>query len=247
MAKRPIFLPDLGGYPYARSIDIEFKWYPGFSRVQTQRSILSLHEAAEKQGIAPVLEISGKSMSTLGASLSAFELLLKSPGGKLMSVECAYQGSKKFEYGGPYHDLYGVSSREAKTDSRLKNSGEVVAFNFMGREFPIEPQTAFYDWLYMTALFQQESSIVEQLNQYQAFSDIVFNPKLSINCQARAAAAFVALNQLVPGAEDLICDWGSFTDLIAGTRQPSPTENTSSQLSLPMKDAGDSHTPHSST
>ena len=71
--------------------------------------------------------------------------------------ECAYQGSKVFENGGPYHELYLVSSQEAKTDDRLRNSGALVAFNFCGESFPIEPKTAFYDWLYMTALCQQKN------------------------------------------------------------------------------------------
>ena len=220
MAKRPIFLPDPDGYPYAKEEKIEFKWYPGFSLTQARRSIQSLHEAAEKQGIAPVLEISGKSESPLGVRLSAFELPLTLPDGKSMSVECAYQGSKVFENGGPYHDLYGVSSREAKTDSRLKNSGEVVAFEFMERRYPIKPETAFYDWLYLQALCQQESSIVEQLNRYKAFSDIAFNPSRSINCQAHAAAVYVALNQREAGVEDLICNWASFRDLIRDATQP---------------------------
>ena len=247
MAKRPVFLPDFNGNPYARKIDIEFMWYPGFSKAQTQKSILSLHEAAEKQGIAPILEISRKSKSDLGVSLSAFELVLKSLGGREMSVECAYQGSKVFESGGPYIDLYEVSSRKAKTDSRLRNSGDVVAFKYLGEEFPIEPQTAFYDWLYMTALCQQESSKIRELDQFNAFSDIVFNPNISINCQARAAAVFVALNQLTPGVEDLLSDWDSFMKLATGEKQPSPTENSSSQLSLPMRDLDDAPTPRSST
>lgn len=248
MAKRPIFRPDPDrypdGYPYAKEIEIEFKWYPGFSVAQAQRSIRSLHEAAESQGIAPVLEISGKSEETLGVSLSAFELPLKLPDGNSMSVECAYQGSKVFENGGPYHDLYEVKGREAKTDSRLKNSGNVVAFNFMGKECSIEPQTAFYDWLYMKALSQQESSIVEQLKRFQAYSDIAFNPKRSINCQARAAAVYVALNRRVSGAEDLICDWDSFKGLIGDATQQLSTVNDASQPRLPFFDKGDPHTPH---
>jgi len=234
MAKRPIFLPApdryRDRYPYAEEKKIEFKWYPGFSLGQAQRSIRSLHEAAKEKGIAPVLEISGKSPSSLGTSLSAFELRLKLPDGKSMSVECAYQGSKVFENGCRYHDLYDVSSREAKTDSRLKNSGDVVAFNFMGKECEIEPQTAFYDWLYMKALSQKGPSIFEELNRFQAFSDIAFNPKRSINCQARAAAVYVALNQLESGVEDLICDWDSFQDLFGDATQPSSTVNDDPQL-----------------
>ena len=243
MARRPVFVPNLRGFPFVDAVDIEFKWYPGFAKSQTQKSIESLHEAAERQGIGPVLEISRMSKSDLGASLSAFDLLLKSPDGREMSVECAYQGSKVFESGGPYIDLYGVSSRKAKTDSRLKESGEVVAFNFLGKEFPTEPQTAFYDWLYMTALCQKEPSIVKKLRQFRAFSDIFFNPSLSISCQARAAAVFVSLNQLVPCVEDLLCDWDSFKDLVTDEEQPSPTQKNASQLNLPINDVCEPHTP----
>ena len=110
MAKRPIFTPDLSGFPYVKVVDIEFKWYPGFVKSQLQKSIVSLHESAKQQGISPILEISGKSESPLGVSLSAFNLELETPSGP-MSVECAYQGSKVFEEGGPYHELYSVSSR----------------------------------------------------------------------------------------------------------------------------------------
>ena len=146
MAKRPIFTPDFSGFPYVDAVDIEFKWHPGFAKSQLQKSIASLHEAAEKlKKISPVLEISGKSASDLGNSLSAFNLSLKTLKGRTISVECAYQGSKVFENGGPYHELYSASSREAKTDDRLRNSGELVAFNFCGEDFPIEPKTAFYD------------------------------------------------------------------------------------------------------
>ena len=195
MAKRPIFTPDLNGFPYVQTVDIEFQWYPGFAKSQLQKSIESLHQAVEAQGISPILEISGKSTSALGISLSAFNLELKALNDQTMSVECAYQGSKVFEQGGPYHDLYSVSSREAKTDERLRNSGDLVAFNFCGDEFPIEPQTAFYDWLYINALWQKQPNLVQDLYRFRGFSDIVFNPQRSLNCQARAAALFVSLCQ----------------------------------------------------
>lgn len=234
MAKRPIFTPNFSGFPYVDAVDVEFKWHPGFAKSQLQKSIASLHEAAEKQGIAPILEISGKSASRLGVSLSAFNLSLTTPSGETMSVECAYQGSKAFENGGPYHELYSVSSREAKTDERLRNSGELVAFNFCGEDFPIEPKTAFYDWLYITALYQQKTDFMRELEAFQGFSDIVFNPNRSINCQARAAALFVALskNELVD--EQMLQDRDRYLGLITGKAQFPPTELTPRQLTLPL-------------
>ena len=235
MAKRPIFIPDFSEFPYVDAIDIEFKWYPGFAKSQMQKSIASLHKAAEKlKKLSPILEISGKSASDLGYKLSAFNLSLKTLKGQTMSVECAYQGSKVFENGGPYHELYSTSSRAAKTDERLRNSGELVAFNFCGEDFPIEPKTAFYDWLYMTALCQKKTDFVKELKAFQGFSDIVFNPNRSLNCQARAAALFVALskNELID--EQILQDKDRYLALITGKAQLPPTEQYPHQLTIPL-------------
>ena len=160
-----------------------------------------------------------------------------------MSVECAYQGSKVFENGGPYHALYEVSSREAKKDPRLRNSGEVIAFDFFGERFPIEPQTVFYNWLYITALSQKDSHVVEELKDFEGFSDIVFNPKNSINCQARAVAVFVALNQSVPDQVHSLDDWDSYMDVVMGAKKNSPVEPAMRQLELPLDGVRDAPPP----
>ncbi len=233
MAKRPIFIPDFSGFPYVDAVDIEFKWHPGFAKSQLQKSIASLHEAAETlKNISPILEISGKSDSDLGVSLSAFNLRLKTPDGQTMSVECAYQGSKVFENGGPYHELYSASSRAAKTDERLRNSGELIAFDFCGKDFPIEPKTAFYDWLYITALCQQKMDIIKELQVFQGFSDIVFNPKRSFNCQARAAALFVSLSKNGLIDEKIFRDKDHYLALITEKNEHPPTELTPHQLTF---------------
>jgi hypothetical protein len=111
-----------------------------------------------------------------------------------MSVESAYQGSKVFEHGGPFHELYEASSKDAKTDQRLRSSGTVICFNLFGEEWPTEPFTAFYDWLYITALLQHPE-LAQAVIEFKAFSDIAYNPERSFNCQARAAAVFVALSR----------------------------------------------------
>lgn len=233
MAKRPIFIPNFNEFPYVDAVDIEFKWHPGFAKSQMQKSIASLHKSAEKlKKISPILEISGKSASDLGFTLSAFNLSLKTQKGHTMSVECAYQGSKVFENGGPYHELYSVSSRAAKTDECLRNSGELVAFNFCGEDFPIEPKTAFYDWLYMNALSQRETDLVKQLEGFQGFSDIVFNPNRSLNCQARAAALFVALSKNDLISEQILQDKDSYLALITGKAQLPPSESYPHQLTF---------------
>ena len=192
MAIRPIFRPVFDGFPYVESVDIEFEWHPGFSKTQAQKSIKSLHQSAEKRGISPLLEISSKSTNPIGVSLSAFNLPIQIGSGQKISVECAYQGSKIFEKSGPYEDLYLVSSREAKKDPRIRKSGEIIAFCFQDQEFPICPIHAFYDWLYISALWQNLQS-AQQTLEFNGFSDIAFNPTRSFNCQARSAALFVSL------------------------------------------------------
>lgn len=56
----------------------------------------------------------------------------------------------------------------------------------------MEPKTAFYDWLYVKALSQHPGLASEVVN-FAAFSDIEFNPKKSIDCQARSVALFISL------------------------------------------------------
>jgi hypothetical protein len=193
MATRPIFIP-INEFPFVNEQTVEFQWFPGFSKTQAQKSIRSLHRAAKTIGIYPVLEISSKSSLSMGVELSAFNLMAEFENGYRMSVECAFQGSKVFEKGGPYQDLYKMGSYEAKKDKRLKDSGDVIGFQLFDDRFPTEPKTAFYDWLYLKAL-SQNPVYAKMLSKFEAFSDIHFNPEKSINCQARAAALFVSLQK----------------------------------------------------
>ncbi|MDP9317212.1 MAG: hypothetical protein M3R24_41210 [Chloroflexota bacterium] len=201
MARRPIFVPRPEGSPFVQEIHLTFEWFPGFAKSQAQRSIRSLHEAAAEQGLEPVLEISSKSFEELGVKLSAFNLTLRLADGRAVNVEAAFQGSKVFEGGTSYPDLYSATGREAKTDERIRNSGNLERFNFLGAEWPLVPRTGFYDWLYITAL-HQNPSLAKRILEYKAFSDIAFNPDKSLNCQARSAALYVALHSrgLIPGA-----------------------------------------------
>lgn len=192
MATRPIFLPNISE-PGVIVKDIDFKWFPGMAVVQKQKSIVSLHSAAKEQGIHPVLEISSKSKEQFGVNLSAFNLEIKTKiHKKIFSVETAFQGSKVFERGGPFVDLLEGTSRQAKKDIRLKESGNLIGFKFFGKSFPLKPRTYFYDWIYINALNQHEE-IADVIESYKAFSDIEFNPQRSINCQAYSAALYVSL------------------------------------------------------
>lgn len=192
MAERPIFRPMATGPHLVESVPTAFTWHAGLSVQQKQRSIRSLHESARKSlGVDAVLEISSKSESEIGVELSAFNLTVEGQG-VAASVEVMFQGSKVFSRGGPFSDLYGMSPREAKRDQRLKESGYIVGFRFGGEDWPTKPETVFYDWLYISALLQNDD-LASHVFEYDAFSDIEFNPKKSINCQARSAALYVSL------------------------------------------------------
>ena len=192
MAKRPVF-EVCEKAPYFIEKMTEFKFYSGFSSVQKKRSMESLQQAyllSEPQ--KRVLEISRAANDPLGIALSAFNLMITSETGETYSVECAFQAAKVFENGGPYTDLLYVSSKQAKTDPRIKESGPIIGFRLWDIDFPSEPKTFFYNWLYHTALYSAPD-IYTGLIKYDAFTDIMFTPGPSLNCQARSAAIFVSL------------------------------------------------------
>ncbi len=196
MATRPIFIPAIGG---SRSLvlvrQIDFQWHPGFAVTQKRKSIESLHDAVRKTGaVAHPLEISSKSPEALGRELSAFSLTFHKSGWPKCQVEQAFQSSKVFRHGGPFADIIYMVPRDAKRDRRLKESGDLVAFDFDGGRWPLEPRTLFYDWIYINAV-SQNPSLADGLVAFDGFTDIEFNPEKSINCQARSAALYVALTR----------------------------------------------------
>ena len=192
MARRLVFVPD-SDRPYVSELSLDFEQHSGSSLQHKQRSIASLHASyVAKFPSSRVLEVSSKSERDIGVRLSAFNLMIEDPGRGSYSVECAFQASKVFRHGGPFVDLLNASSRAAKTDRRLRNSGELVGFKYFSDEFPLEPKTYFYDWLYASALCRDEK-IVEQVMTFDAFTDIEHNPERSINCQARTVAKVVGL------------------------------------------------------
>jgi hypothetical protein len=152
MAERPIFVPDEDAPGLVREIPLSIAWAGGFAPVQKKKNIKALHEAAAGAGFPELLEISTKSDEKLGQRLSAFSLTFHSDELGDIPLECAYQGSKVFERGGPYTDLYHVDVRTAKRDPRLKDSGRITGFMFEGFKFPLEPKTVFYDWLYINTI-----------------------------------------------------------------------------------------------
>ncbi len=196
MAERPVYVSTLRA-PYVSVYMTEFAWNAGQSASQKKKNVVDLHESFKK--ISPetkVLEISSKSLAPLGVNLSAFNLMKYVPSlNDSIPVECVFQGGKVFAAGGPYTDLYRAKPKDAKRDSRLRASGMLKSFYFEGESIPPRPLTAFYDWIYINALIENPE-LAAKITQYDAFTDIEFNPNKSSNSQAHAAALFVALHKL---------------------------------------------------
>lgn len=126
-ARRPGFVPAPDVPALVTVVPIDLTWSPGFALAQKKKNIHALHAAAAARGLSPLLEISTKADEKPGRHLSAFHLTVRSAGGAI-PLECAFQGSKVFEEGGPYTDLYSADVRAAKRDPRLKTSGNTHSF-----------------------------------------------------------------------------------------------------------------------
>ena len=172
MAERPVFKVVKGVGSPIQVQSVEFQWFPGLSLSQKRKSVESLHaNAKEHLGIERVLEVSTKSPQ-----------------------RGAYQGSKVFEKGGPFPDLFGMSPRDARKDRRLVEHGALRGFRFCGQDWGLTPGTAFYDWLYINALNKKRDLAIKALD-FDAFTDIEFNPERQRSCQARSIALFVSLHR----------------------------------------------------
>ena len=186
MAKRPAWTIRNG---YVVREEFDFSWNGGFALSQKQKNICALHDAIMKKTGETALEISTKSTVELGIRLSAFTLKLNDT-----FLENIFQAAKKYENGGPYQDLLSVNPKDAKRDERHKCSGRLISFVMNGIEWPLQPKTAFYDFLYVSAVLEQYGSDLD-LSEYSWFTDIEFNPQKSINCQARAIAIYKLLQE----------------------------------------------------
>jgi type I restriction enzyme M protein len=194
MANRPVFVAVHEDPKFVDIVNTEFEWFSGFAPSQKQKSMESLHESFGRDyPELKILEISTKSERSGGIYLSAFNLVSQT-GSRSITVECAFQASKVFENGGPYLDLLYATSKDAKRDERLRSSGRLLHFQHKGFRWPLEPKTLFYDWLYMRAVWDA-LPLRKYIVNFDAFTDIEFNPEKSVNCQARSAALFVSLHR----------------------------------------------------
>ncbi|MEG2415405.1 MAG: hypothetical protein RSB74_05755 [Kiritimatiellia bacterium] len=215
-ATRPYFLPCKEAVGYIKR-ELSFEWYPGFSLIQHQRSLVAFHDAIKQNEKEPfeILDVSTKSVFPLGVQLSALNLSIpmKSLNGKLVSVENIFQCSKVFGNHevkvGPFVEFLESDPKQVKKkiqqklDEFAKEHGiakvsqmEIVGFSQNGHEYALEPKEGFYFFLYCHALrsfFDHHPKLFEECKRYSAFTDITFNPTKSLNCQAAALAFYLSL------------------------------------------------------
>ncbi len=220
---RPVFMPRVNSDNLVKTDMVRFERHVGFASRQKKKSINDLHQVIRKKyGFSNVLELSSKSGNKLSFLVSPLSLqLAHEPEAQTYSVENAFQGSMVFEDAGPFTDLFNVPPRQARKDERLITSGELIGYNYFGMEWSVEPLTAFYDWLYVNAL-KQNPQLHEEVMQYQAFTDLEFNPKKSIHNPAYALAMFVALNkrELLDNVEDPMVFFNLYQDYkVSNTEQ----------------------------
>lgn len=212
MATRPVFIPNLEGPSLIQEREFEFPWAFGFSEAQKKKNINALHAAARKHDIPRILEISTKSAEKVGKRLSAFNLKLPF-GYQKCPLESVYQGSKVFENGGPFTQLFELAPRDAKRFMKVQDCGKMIYFELEGKQYPLYPKNAFYDWIYIRSLADQPDWIIKRVKKYDAFTDIEFNPSKQFNCQARALAEYLSLlkrNKL----KEAVADFDVFAEML---------------------------------
>ena len=176
--------------------EFTFDFFGGFSLSQKQKTIDAFHISIAKEGIDDILEISRKSKNPIGNLLSAFNLMLDINNHKY-PLECVYQSSKVFNYNIQFNEALMLSPFEAK--KLIKNEVEnrkliLTGFNCFGIEFPLNPTTIFYDYIYVLAL-SQNPNIASKVINYYCFTDVEFNHKKQFASQARSCAIYKYLHE----------------------------------------------------
>lgn len=185
MAKRPAYL--IENRKVIRK-DYDFTWISGLSATQKRKCALSLQEAiCSAEPSANVLEVSTKSSIPLGIKMSAFKLKLDG-----YAFESVFQSNKILQMGGHLKFLLTYPPQEAKKRCRWMqedSGGDLIGFRYQDTDFPLNPKTLFYDYIYIKAINETlTADEIQEIKKYSHFTDIEFNPAKSINTQAKAAA-----------------------------------------------------------
>lgn len=164
---------------------VAFTYVKGMAFSQKCKNVLSFHSSIQTQfPNEKILEISTKSSNPVGVALSAFNLTLDG-----CPVECLYHASKVFEDDTCFDFLKDYSPRDAKRYIRENGQKILKCYRYEEKEIPLSTGTLFYDYIYIRALMQHPA-VSSVLIDYDLFTDIEFNEKKGLNCQARSCAIY---------------------------------------------------------
>ena len=198
MAERSVFVSK-NTYPFFEEIHVQFDYFQGHSLSQKRKNQIGLHQNfLARYPEYKVLEVSGASLNSLGAALSAMNLKKQTTKG-LTSVESAFQSSRIYGINddiGPFPEYLFLPGKECKKLVKEKSQGLIsYHYYFDGMDFyaPKHFISLFYNYLYLNALCEKENrEVAERLiaGEFTAFSDLATT---SLNSQARSCAIFVSL------------------------------------------------------
>ena len=198
-----------------------------------------------------ILEVSTASHDyEVGQALSALNLIYTDPSSyESHPLENWFQSSKVFvkngKEWGPYRELLDIKhakryinpNPDNRTVAQFKDdplfkriqgeiSGSTMScFKLSSEEYPLVPKSAFYDYLYVSALCQpQNRELADKLMGFRVFTDIMFNPGAGktkrYNTQARSCAIYVALSR----RHALVAGVPAFEDFIEAVDYPPDTQ-----------------------
>lgn len=166
----------------------EYQYFAGLSATQRKRNVQSLHLAIRRQyPRVKILEASTKSDEEIGRKLSAFNLTLDG-----CIFESVYQSSKVFENGDNFEFIKEMTPHESRNYLKEHSNGmSLKSFRYKGKDYPLVPRSAFFTYLYISALLEHPE-LDEEIKKYDIFTDISFSPKKLGSCQAKVLAFYKA-------------------------------------------------------
>lgn len=137
----------------------------------------------------------------LSQSLSPYNLKFRTKSNTMVSVERAFHGSKVFQNGKQFKELFNYRRYDIRTLKELRTNGEVKEFNFYNKVFVVSDYDSefFYIWLYLHTLNQKHnlyllSYIKNTDGFYEDFQDK--NTKYGNASLACAVAKYLLNNDL---------------------------------------------------
>lgn len=238
MVARILYVPTRGeAGKLVEEITVEFPWQGWQTPEQKRANVETLHAGAKALGVTPVLEISTKSPQSLGQRLSPFNLRCGvTVNGRMLetSFESLWNGSKVFEKGGPFPELFELAPWESLKDPRNSRrvNGKILGVHLEEKKYP---HLAGYDFLYISAAHPVLTEKDWQtLFNFGGFTEVTLNPDHADTCQAGSVALMVELKRRGL-LERVLESFEMFEDLVtcqAPARYAPPAPQKGAQMDL---------------